>query len=148
MKINQIIGEAPIAQVGQSVGKAAFNVGKTAGQAVQSVKPAVANAKADAKAIGRGVKSGLWAWGTGQKPEIKNTKNSDAVVLQRIIDNDTSLSAETITQLQNKLPTMKLNWKVDRNTAMTALAQAADNKPLDVTQINSLKVLKQNLEKV
>ena len=111
-------------------------------------------AAADRAAIKKGISSGLTKWATG-KSELSGGRSSSAVsntttdaLLTGLIDGDTTVSKPAISNLKTKLPTMRLPWTMDINTLNAALDQALADKPLDQTQINSLKTLQQHLKKV
>lgn len=157
MRFSEIISEGPAQAVGQSVGKTAYNVGSAAGKGVAMLNKATApdpQAAADSAAIKKGISSGLTKWATG-KSELDNTASkavrgpgNDQTLLTGLIDGDTTVSKPAISNLKTKLPTMRLPWTMDINTLNAALDQALADKPLDQTQINSLKTLQQHLKKV
>jgi len=160
MRFSEIISEGPAQAVGQAVGKTAYNVGSAAGKGVAMLNKATApdpQAAADRAAIKKGISSGLTKWATG-KSELSggsDGRSSSAVsntttdaLLTGLIDGDTTVSKPAISNLKTKLPTMRLPWTMDINTLNAALDQALADKPLDQTQINSLKTLQQHLKKV
>lgn len=160
MRFSEIISEGPAQAVGQAVGKTAYNVGSAAGKGVAMLNKATApdpQAAADSAAIKKGISSGLTKWATG-KSELSggsDGRSSSAVsntttdaLLTGLIDGDTTVSKPAISNLKTKLPIMRLPWTMDINTLNAALDQALADKPLDQTQINSLKTLQQHLKKV
>lgn len=161
MRFSEIISEGPAQAVGQAVGKTAYNVGSAAGKGVAMLNKATApdpQAAADSAAIKKGISSGLTKWATGKSElsgELSGGRSSSAVsntttdaLLTGLIDGDTTVSKPAISNLKTKLPTMRLPWTMDINTLNAALDQALADKPLDQTQINSLKTLQQHLKKV
>ena len=161
MRFSEIISEGPAQAVGQAVGKTAYNVGSAAGKGVAMLNKATApdpQAAADSAAIKKGISSGLTKWATGKSElsgELSGSRSSSAVsntttdaLLTGLIDGDTTVSKPAISNLKTKLPTMRLPWTIDINTLNAALDQALADKPLDQTQINSLKTLQQHLKKV
>lgn len=156
MRISEIIAEAPAQAVGQAVGKAAYNVGKAAGQGVAMLnKPTVPNpqAAADSAAVRKGIGSGITKWATGKSeldPISKSTaKNvgSDDVLLQSLIDKDAAVDKNSIQRFKQKIPLLRLPYTMDVNSINAALDQALTDKPLDQTQVNTLKTLQQHLKK-
>lgn len=156
MRISEIIAEAPAQAVGQAVGKTAYNVGKAAGQGVAMLnKPTVPNpqAAADSAAVRKGISSGITKWATGKSeldPKAQSTaKNvgSDDVLLQSLIDKDAAVNKNSIQQFKQKIPLLRLPYTMDVNSINAALDQALTDKPLDQTQINTLKTLQQHLKK-
>lgn len=159
MRFSEIISEGPAQAVGQAVGKTAYNVGSAAGKGVAMLNKATApdpQASADRAAIKKGISSGLTKWATG-KSELSGGSdgrsnsagsNTTDALLTGLIDGDTTVSKPAISNLKTKLPTMRLPWTMDINTLNAALDQALADKPLDQTQINSLKTLQQHLKKV
>lgn len=160
MRFSEIISEGPAQAVGQAVGKTAYNVGSAAGKGVAMLNKATApdpQAAADSAAIKKGISSGLTKWATGKSElsggsdgrssSVVSNTTTDAL-LTGLIDGDTTVSKPAISNLKTKLPTMRLPWTMDINTLNAALDQALADKPLDQTQINSLKTLQQHLKKV
>jgi hypothetical protein len=157
MRFSEIISEGPAQAVGQAVGKTAYNVGSAAGKGVAMLNKATApdpQAAADSAAIKKGVSSGLTKWATG-KSELSGSKSNNIstatnndTLLTGLIDGDTTVSKSAIENLKTKLPTMRLPWTMDINSINAALDQALADKPMDRTQINSLKNLRQHLKKV
>jgi len=157
MRFSEIISEGPAQAVGQTVGKTAYNVGSAAGKGVAMLNKATApdpQAAADSAAIKKGVSSGLTKWATG-KSELSGSKSNNIstatnndTLLTGLIDGDTTVSKSAIENLKTKLPTMRLPWTMDINSINAALDQALADKPMDQTQINSLKNLRQHLKKV
>jgi hypothetical protein len=157
MRFSEIISEGPAQAVGQAVGKTAYNVGSAAGKGVAMLNKATApdpQAAADSAAIKKGVSSGLTKWATG-KSELSGSKSNNIstatnndTLLTGLIDGDTTVSKSAIENLKTKLPTMRLPWTMDINSINAALDQALADKPMDQTQINSLKNLRQHLKKV
>lgn len=163
MRFSEIISEGPAQAVGQAVGKTAYNVGSAAGKGVAMLNKATApdpQAAADSAAIKKGISSGLTKWATGKSELSGGSDGSDGrsssavsntttdALLTGLIDGDTTVSKPAISNLKTKLPTMRLPWTMDINTLNAALDQALADKPLDQTQINSLKTLQQHLKKV
>jgi hypothetical protein len=157
MRFSEIISEGPAQAVGQAVGKTAYNVGSAAGKGVAMLNKATApdpQAAADSAAIKKGVSSGLTKWATGnselsgsKSDNIRTATNNDTL-LTGLIDGDTTVSKSAIENFKTKLPTMRLPWTMDINSINAALDQALADKPMDQTQINSLKNLRQHLKKV
>jgi hypothetical protein len=157
MRFSEIISEGPAQAVGQAVGKTAYNVGSAAGKGVAMLNKATApdpQAAADSAAIKKGVSSGLTKWATG-KSELSGSKSNNIstatnndTLLTGLIDGDTTVSKSAIENFKTKLPTMRLPWTMDINSINAALDQALADKPMDQTQINSLKNLRQHLKKV
>ena len=157
MRFSEIISEGPAQAVGQAVGKTAYNVGSAAGKGVAMLNKATApdpQSAADSAAIKKGVSSGLTKWATGNselsgsKSNNISTATNNDTLLTGLIDGDTTVSKSAIENLKTKLPTMRLPWTMDINSINAALDQALADKPMDQTQINSLKNLRQHLKKV
>jgi hypothetical protein len=111
-------------------------------------------AAADSAAIKKGISSGLTKWATGNselsgsKSDNISTATNNDTLLTGLIDGDTTVSKSAIENFKTKLPTMRLPWTMDINSINAALDQALADKPIDQTQINSLKNLRQHLKKV
>jgi hypothetical protein len=157
MRFSEIISEGPAQAVGQAVGKTAYNVGSAAGKGVAMLNKATApdpQAAADSAAIKKGIGSGLTKWATGNselsgsKSNNISTATNNDTLLTGLIDGDTTVSKSAIENFKTKLPTMRLPWTMDINSINAALDQALADKPMDQTQINSLKNLRQHLKKV
>jgi hypothetical protein len=157
MRFSEIISEGPAQAVGQAVGKTAYNVGSAAGKGVAMLNKATApdpQAAADSAAIKKGISSGLTKWATGNselsgsKSDNISTATNNDTLLTGLIDGDTTVSKSAIENFKTKLPTMRLPWTMDINSINAALDQALADKPIDQTQINSLKNLRQHLKKV
>jgi hypothetical protein len=157
MRFSEIVSEGPAQAVGQAVGKTAYNVGSAAGKGVAMLNKATApdpQAAADSAAIKKGISSGLTKWATGNselsgsKSDNISTATNNDTLLTGLIDGDTTVSKSAIENLKTKLPTMRLPWTMDINSINAALDQALADKPMDQTQINSLKNLRQHLKKV
>lgn len=157
MRFSEIVSEGPAQAVGQAVGKTAYNVGSAAGKGVAMLNKATApdpQAADDSAAIKKGISSGLTKWATGNS-ELSGSKSDNISVatnndtlLTGLIDGDTTVSKSAIENFKTKLPTMRLPWTMDINSINAALDQALADKPMDQTQINSLKNLRQHLKKV
>lgn len=141
MKISEILSEAPVDKLAQTVGQTAFK----AGQAVGSKMPA----PSDVAAIKKGAKSGFAKWATG-KSELKPSSggSSDAGLVQAIINQDDTVDKTSIADLKRRLPTIKLHWSADPNAISAALDQAIEGGMLDTNHVKNLKIFLQSLKKV
>lgn len=147
MKISDIILEAPIEKLGQKIGQGAFNVGKTAGKVAAKITPN----DSTVRAVKQGVGSGIMKWATGSGTLEKNKVSSRSnyqTLIQGIIDQSQDIDSQEIAEFRKKINAMNLHWSLDKNVIDNALAQAIENKPLDVNQINELKKLQSKLKKV
>jgi len=153
MKIRELIVEAPLdstgSVVGKGVGQGAYGAGYAAGKIASkfgSSQTPNTNQGRSANvltAIGRGIKSGTMKWATGKGDDLSKDQNADTV--RRII-NRKSVPQDELDQLISSFPSLKLGWKVDRNAATLALNKYKKGQALDGNDVNSLKLVLQDLE--
>lgn len=159
MKIRDIVLEAPMddtgTAVGQGVGRAGYGAGYAAGKMASKLgsdkpqDPNVQNQPHKArilKSIGRGIKSGLRKWATGDSQLGNYNQNDQGTVAARIAAGK-SVTKDQIEDLIRALPSLKVSWRVDVNGARQALEKVHKGEQLLGTDQNALQILAKDLKK-
>lgn len=168
MKIRDIIVEIDTAldpagtAVGRGVGKAGYGAGYAAGKLASkfgsgssSDNTAAKKANIDneprsarlLRAIGRGIKSGVYKYGTSGSSLLGSYDLNDLGVTAGKAADGATVPAEDLDQLIKALPTLKVSWKVDMNAVKTALAKVQKGESLYGMDQVALKTLAKDLKK-
>ncbi len=160
MKIRDIIVEAPMdstgTAVGQGLGRASYGLGNAAGRLAGKLgndDPKKANVKNEPhkarilRSIGRGIKSGLRKYATGDS-QLGNYNQNDLGAIAGRVAAGKSVTTDQIEDLIKALPSLKVSWRVDINGARQALEKAHKGETLLGTDQNALEILAKDLKKV
>lgn len=162
MKIRDIIVEADTAldpagtAVGRGVGKTSYGAGYAAGKLASKFGSSdqktatVDNEPRGARvlrAIGRGIKSGIYKYGTSGKSLLGNYDLNDLGATAGKAAAGKTVPREDLEQLIKALPTLKVSWRVDINAVKTALAKVEKGESLYGMDQNALQILAKDLKK-
>lgn len=162
MKIRELLSEldTPLdpagTAVGRGVGKAGYGAGYAAGKIASKFGGSGANATTTdkdrspslLKAIGRGIKSGTYKYGTRGSSLMGSYSREDAAELIDRIVRSKQVNSDELAQLIRELPSMKVSWRVDLNQVKAALNLTAAGKPIDANQRNALSAFSRDLKEV